>query len=286
MQPKAQHYVPQVYLRSFAVQRKKEFFVCCFDKATRRTFKPNVKNVANQTGFYNFVTSEGEKASIESLFNDAESKMQFALQALIERPTSSTLLENSPTIAGFFALQEVRTPIFRDVHNDTIRLANRRLAPDGFEFPTPTENDTKEFQARFVVDLAGFFASVLLEMKWILVSNKTDMPFWTSDNPVARYNPHKSELVGNLGLKSPGIQLHIPISPALAIVICDPFEYADLASKLPAFAPSVDFNNSRQVIYSRQYVFSPNGNFDLAHEMINKNPELSNQNRPRIVLAP
>src|SRR4030095_1135717 len=117
MQPKAQHYVPQVYLRSFAVQRKKEFFVCCFDKVTRKTFKPNVKNIANQTGFYNYVTSEGEKQSIESFFNDAESKMKFAIQALIERPTASTLSENSPIIAKFFALQEERTPIFRDVHN-------------------------------------------------------------------------------------------------------------------------------------------------------------------------
>ncbi len=68
MQPKTQHYVPQVYLRNFAIRRKKEFFIGCFDKVTRKTFKPNVKNVVNQTGFYNFVTSEGEKASIESFF--------------------------------------------------------------------------------------------------------------------------------------------------------------------------------------------------------------------------
>jgi hypothetical protein len=285
MQPKAQHYVPQVYLRNFAVQRKKEFFVCCFDKMTRKAFKPNVKNVAHQTGFYNFVTSEGEKASIESFFNDTETKMKFVIEALNEKPTSSTLLENRTTIAKFFALQEVRTPIFRDVHDDTVRLANERLGPDGFTFSIPTENDTKEFQARFLVETTDFFANTLLEMKWILVSNKTVKPFWTSDNPIVRYNPHKSEFVSNLGMASPGIQLHIPISPALAIIICDPLEYIDMASELPAFAPSVDFNNSGQVIYSRQYVFSPDDKFELAHEMIRKDPELSNPNRPRIIMA-
>lgn len=285
MQPKAQHYVPQVYLRNFANQRKKEFFVCCFDKVTRKIFKPNVKNVANQTGFYNFITSEGEKASIESFFNDTEAKMKPVLQELNDKPTSSTLLAHREVIAKFFALQEERTLVFRDVHNDTIRLANQRLKPDGFEFPEPSENDTREFQARFLIDMADSFAGVLLDLKWILVSNKTNIPFWTSDNPIARYNPHKSELVSNLGWKSPGIQLHVPISPALAIIMCDPFEYADIASELPAFAPSVDFNNSGQVIYSKQYLFSQSDNFSLAHKMLQESSELSNPNRPRITLA-
>ena len=182
-------------------------------------------------------------------------------------------------------MQESRTPILRDVHDDFIRQANQHLKPDGFEFQQPTENGTKEFQARFLIEMTDFFTNVLLKMRWILEINKTPTPFWTSDNPIARYNPHKSELVGNLGLQSPGIQLHIPISPALAVIICDPIEYADMPSELPAFAPSVEFHNSGQIIYSRQYVFSPTDNFALAQEMIRENPSLSNPNRPRIILA-
>ena len=61
MEPKAQHYVPQVYLRNFAIQRKNEFYIYCFDKVTRKIFKSNVKNVAHQTGFYDFMTSDGER---------------------------------------------------------------------------------------------------------------------------------------------------------------------------------------------------------------------------------
>ena len=182
-------------------------------------------------------------------------------------------------------MQESRTLIFRDVHDDTIRLANERLKTEKPFFPEPTVDDTKEFQARFLIDMSDFFTDVLLRMKWILVSNQTKMPFWTSDNPIFRYNPHKAELVGNLGLESPGIQLYIPVSPILAITICDPFEYADIASELPAFAPSVDFNNSGQVINSRQYVFSPNDNFDLAQKMMSKDPKLANPKRQRITIA-
>jgi hypothetical protein len=285
MHPKAQHYVPQVYLRNFASKRKQEYFTCCFDKTTRKTFKPNIKNIANQTGFYDFVTNSGEKASIESFFNDVETKAGLAFLALNENPTISTLLENKDTLANFFALQESRTVVFRDVQNDIIRGANERLEADGFSFPIPTENETKEFQARFLIDMSDFFANALLKMKWILVFNKTPKPFWTSDNPIVRYNPHKSELVGNLGLESPGIQLHIPITPALAVIICDPFENAQINSELPAFSPSVDFNNSGQVIYSRQFLFSIDDNFDLVKDMIAENSELSNLNRPRITLV-
>ncbi len=285
MQPKAQHYVPQAYLRNFASERKMEYFICCFDKVTRKIFKPNVKNIANQTGFYNFITNDGEKASIEGFFNYVETKSTFAILALNEKPTISTLLENRTTLANFFAQQESRTVVFRDVHNDIIRGANQELKTDGFMFQIPTENDTKEFQARFLINKSNVFANALLKMKWILVSNKTDKPFWTSDNPIIRFNPHKSELVGNLGLESRGIQLHIPVTPTLAIIICDPIEYAQIDSEFPAFSPNVDFNNSEQVIYSRQYVFSINDNFDLAQDMITKDPELSNPNRPRITMV-
>lgn len=193
-------------------------------------------------------------------------------------------MENRITLANFFALQESRTLAFRDEYDDMIRGANQRLQKDGLTFQIQTENETKEFQARFLFDTSTAFSIALLEMKWILVSNLTSRPFWTSDNPIVRYNPHKSELVGNLGLKSSGIQLHIPISPWLAIIICDSFEYAHEDSEKTADHPNIDFNNSGQVLYSRQYIFSIDDNFDLAQKMISEDSDLSNPNRQRIIV--
>ncbi len=284
MYPKAQHYVPQFYLRNFAIKRKKGFFIYCFDKVTRKIFRPNVKNVANQTGFYDFIALNGDETSIEDLFNDVEAKTKIAIQAIIESPTLSTLSENRITLANFFALQESRTLAFRDIHEDIIRGANLRFQKDDFTLPTPIENDTKEFQARFLIETSTTFANVLLELKWILVTNRTNKPYWTSDNPIFRYNPHKSEFVGNLGLKSSGIQLHIPINPWFTVIICDPFEYAHIDFETIAEPPNIDFNNSGQVLNSRQYIFSIDEDFDLAQEMLNNNPDFSNPNRPRIIV--
>lgn len=146
----------------------------------------------------------------------------------------------------------------------------------------PTENNTKEFQASFLLDATSMFASLLKEMKWLLVSNKTNLPYWTSDSPITRYNPHKSDIISNLGLKSSGIQLHIPISPWLVIIICDPLEYANMNSDILADPPNIGFKNSMQVITSKQYLFSVHDDFDLAKEMINGKPELANLDRTRV----
>jgi len=111
----------------------------------------------------------------------------------------------------------------------------------------------------------------------MLVLNQTGKPYWTSDYPIIRYNPYRSKLVSTLGLISKGIQLHFPLDPHLALTICDPQEYADAKPEMTAIMPNVEFNNSRQVLWSRQYLFSIDDDFALAKQMILENPALGDQ---------
>jgi len=284
MYPKAQHYVPQFYLRNFANKRKKGFFVACFDKFTGKVFKPNVKNVANQTAFYDFIASNGEELSLEAAFSDIETRAQVAIRAQIEDPTASRLRENSQDLANFFALQECRTPVLRDLEEEMIRGANTRLAKDGIAFEIPTEDEAKEFQARFLMETTRAFAEAMRSLKWVLIRNATSKPFWTSDNPIFRYNPRQSDPAGNLGLMSTGIQLYVPIAPQLAVVICDPVEYAGVDPEIFAEPANVDFNNSGQVLGSRRYIFSIDDDFSLAQKMIDENPDLSKPDRQRVIV--
>lgn len=281
--PKAQHYVSQFYLRNFAIKHKKGSLIYCFDKVTRKTFRPNVKNIAHQTGFYDFKTSQGEDVSVEFMFSDVETKTQIAIQNILDESTTKALQKNKIALADFFASQEIRTPVFRDIHDYMITVTNNLLQKDGFSLKEPEENNTKEFQAQFIIESSALFAKMLLEMKWILVKNHTYEPFWTSDNPICRYNPLKSELVGNLGLKCDGIQLLIPISPWFTIIICDPIGYSHADSEIDADLSNIEFINSGQVINSRQYIFSIDDNFVLAQEMVNQSSNLSDPKRPRMV---
>jgi hypothetical protein len=281
--PKAQHYVPQFYLRNFAIKHKKGSLIYCCDKVTRKTFRPNVNNIAHQTGLYDFQTSQGEEVSVEFMFSDAETKAQIAIQNILDEPTTKSLQDNKIALANFFASQEIRTPVFRDVHDYMINVTNNLLEKDGFSLKAPEENNTKEFQAQFIVESSASIAEILIEMKWILVKNRSNTPFWTSDNPICRYNPLKSDLVGTLGLKCDGIQLLIPISPWFTIIICDPIGYAHSDSEIYADQSNIEFINSGQVINSRQYIFSIDDNFRLAQEMVNQRSNLSDPKRPRMV---
>jgi hypothetical protein len=284
MHPKAQHYVPQVYLRNFSIKRKKQYLVFCYDKATGKIFKSNIKNVAQETGFYDFIDDDGEKKSIEEFLGALEDQSKIAFESVCSEPSINTVFAHQTALANFIAYQMSRTIIFRAEHLDTIQGVNTRLKNDGIEFPIPSENELKWFQAFFILRNTPLFANILLEMKWALILNETGKSFWTSDHPIIRYNPHKSEFVSNLGLISKGIQLHIPLSPKLALTIADPQEYANVQPVIMAILPNIEFNNSRQVIYSRQYLFSIDTDFELARQMIREKPELGDPNRPRVVV--
>lgn len=285
MHPKAQHYVPQLYLRNFAIKRRKQFFIYCYEKSAGKSFKTNIKNIAQETKFYDFNDDKGEQKSIEGFLSDMEATSQAALEVVCSEPSANTVSANKIVLANFIAYQMYRTTVFRAQHQDILRGANARLQNKGVGFPVPTENELKQYQAVFIIKNTSIFASILLEMKWILNLNQTGKPYWTSDHPVFRYNPHKSKFVSNMGLTSKGIQIHFPLSPYLALTICDPKEYASTELELMAIAPNVEFNNSGQVIFSRQYLFSVDGDFELARRMIKKNPTLGDITRPRIIVS-
>ena len=62
----------------------------------------------------------------------------------------------------------------------------------------------------------------LLFKKWVVLKNKTEIDFLTSDNPVALYNPH-----GFLGVASDYIHILYPINPKLCLCLLDPLNYSN-----------------------------------------------------------
>jgi hypothetical protein len=62
-------------------------------------------------------------------------------------------------------------------------------------------------------------------MKFIVLKNNTEHPFWTSDNPVSLFNNIDYSPYSGLGPMVAGIEMHIPIEPKLALLVCDPKKY-------------------------------------------------------------
>ena len=156
------------------------------------------------------------------------------------------------------------------------------------------------------------FAPHFLLKTWILVRNATEDPFLLSDNPVALYNSQPASFYGNLGLSSPGIEIHIPLTPRLGFnLLCPSFEqhvrrghdvllqltksnipeligYKDTFTFAQGFIAAVDEGkpldlkpdnvlreNSLQVRSGERWLFSRKPDFQLAIEMLERYPELA-----------
>lgn len=283
--PKAQHYVPQFYLRNFATKNRKHYSIRCFDKSTGKAFTSNVKNVSQQNYFYDFKLENGEEASIEELLSRVETNSKPALSRLLEKPTRECLEQNKYVLTNFVYIQEMRSLVFRENYIEMITSLNSRfkqkLNIDSPILEVPTQNDAKEFQAMFLIEETEEVTRILGKMKWVLFHNETNKPFWTSDNPIFHHNINISNSHGNYGLLCPGVQLFFPLSPALALIICDPLAYGKIPNEIFADEEDVEFQNRGQIVSSKQYLFASEGDFSLAKMLLEKRPKLSDPNRLR-----
>jgi len=121
---------------------------------------------------------------------------------------------------------------------------------------------------------------MLLGLQWILLENKTEMPLWTSDNPISKFNPNRtSPYMGNLGYLSPGVQIYFPLSSHLCLSLCDIGQYGLLPSgKMFMYSTeNVIYQNHIEFDCSIRHVFSEDNNFELAEKILKEIPLSKNR---------
>ena len=140
-----------------------------------------------------------------------------------------------------------------------------------------------------------------LDKCWVLYSTTKDNPFYISDNPIAMFNSNQDPLRGTLGLRVPGIEVHMPLSSTLSLgFLCPTLEREirgsyDLASALghpvplhvhqlvdafggnrplPLDDEHIKHLNSLQVFFAVRFLFTSRDNFDLVREMLRCTPKV------------
>lgn len=130
-------------------------------------------------------------------------------------------------------------------------------------------------------------SETLMKHIWVMYVNKTDQPFYTSDNPISTI-PHKhNQYISYGGFNSEGVEIVFPLSPSLLIAMYESSWHSSTfkdRSFIPIYDRTlVDYYNQAQVINSYRCVYSKIENFELAKKLCSEHPEIRDpQNRIKI----
>ncbi len=306
---KKQHYVPQFLLKPFSTGNKHRLWV--FDKRTGRKWNQGVKEIASKRGFYDLGEANGRTGSAEA----ALSRMESAAAPLLKRLWSSKSLgclsaEDRIILALFVAAQMLRTAHVRAMYDETDEML-RELAGIwnipreslGCSNSRGADESTRHMVAGLIEDTPEF-AEILLQKVWVLLEASRGATFYISDNPVTRHNLVDRPLRGNLGIKCEGIEVYLPISPTLTLLLlCEKMAAAkwltavsemdvqglhamEAGTPIRLRRDNVIHLNSLQVQQAERFVYSQRDEFALAKEMMGAHPELRQGPRSEVMSPP
>lgn len=210
--PKKQHYVPKLYLKSFAIPDGKNQ-VWVYDKHTGKLFKRNINDVLLQNDFYTLEEYK-DKYLWEKLYsNILEPDYAEQLNFIIEKcnnyaiPTSVPIIDFQFKVDFSFSLtmQFLRTPVMRKYLAGILPTVFDSVMEDELQLNTKTSNSvinvlktmdpndgktvkdlsfkTFLFQAPMLKDFVDSFS----RREWIFcVSSRPQ--YITSDNPIVTIN--------------------------------------------------------------------------------------------------
>lgn len=286
---KAQHTVPQSYLRRFtstpAVQKQGKMMIWVFDKTTGQARQQKIRNAGFENKFYDFIRPDGVESSIENVLAEIENPFNLAIEAICSKPSKQMMLAHQVPLAHFVICQLLRTTSFRQQMRDMTTAMRAVFEREGSRVPaefTADENDHAFFQTHFLVKQMPPLAAMLLDKAWMVMVNDTGTPFWTSDHPVFMHNRFQDPYRSTLGIACPGIEIYTPLSPRLTLLIFDPVQWLPMYSVSPALPTNINFVNAQQVAWSQRHIYASTGDFTLATQVLSQTPEFADPNRPRV----
>ncbi|MBI2170913.1 MAG: DUF4238 domain-containing protein [Chloroflexi bacterium] len=209
---KRQHYVPQMYLRHFS---REDGSIRIHDINKGTEFLTSMKNIAVETGFYDFPI-EDTIVSTETWLSQIEGAATQTIQRLGETPDYllKMSLEEEIHLARFTGSLFFRTPFFRSelqrmfglplpqireiIKGQLYSRFEKREAdklweewkdkPDYWWWGMTDPPNPAEDMAIMFSEVQGF-ANLLLAMPWRIGYVPNTMRLYTSDTPVSRFLP-------------------------------------------------------------------------------------------------
>jgi len=313
------HIVQKEYLKNFSISENDKYFIWRFDKETEEIKKLPIKVVAIENYFYpQFIE--------DWLANDIEAKGIAVIKKIIDNQSIEYLNKNEKEhIARWMLVQDLRTMEYRNIlkyglEDLTKKVIEKSFVPHkyselkekGFSIEY-NEEPIKQLQIRMMKKFEKI-APIIAEYHWSLCINNTKLSYYTSDHPIVKNNSYinsiqkltgKKALNPGLGYLSDGVEIHLPLTPKLCLVLFDlrplkkqlavfdqfpqfkklyPSFLVDLM-KCPtkkAIEPNIIYFNEHITAFSNKYILSNENNFEIAIDFLKRNPQSRREDRKRM----
>ena len=270
---KNEHYVPVSYLANFGINGNKgrDTTSYIYNKNNNRVFESNFEIIASENKFYWIPEFEKNINILEDFFAPIESQYTTFSNILFKEISfepsdrKSTIVsigsETKDFLSGYFALQIVRTRTQRDYYKyiyDTL-LTNIPY----IDAPSYTKDDFRRIHTNSLLsmELANFYANLIMDRKWIFLINHTDIPFFTSDNPFIFISHDRT--TQHYSVVATDVTGYLPITPKIAIQFFDKNDSIDDNSYFDIFSSKCILTyNSWIKHYSTRFVISNKNVFD------------------------
>lgn len=228
-QNKNQHYVPQFYQRYFSDDEANTGVYIL--KAKKYLPNSAIKHQASADYFYS------KDLNIEKGLGLVEGMIKDVLDGLIANPRKKLDKKQQDAIYCNLILQMGRTLLQSKKQEEAITAMGKQILEaviqadkesgrgEYTDIPQEAIDSTKiKLTEPGAFVMANFIKLLPLcrDLEYRVMINETSVPFVTSDNPVCMYNQFLERMgVNNGGLGQRGLQLYMPISPAVALFYYD-----------------------------------------------------------------
>jgi len=219
MGKKNQHFVPQFYLRNFATDdRSLDLVVLTSGKVVRQA---SLRKQCYEKWFY------GEDEKVENLLMGLEAEWSRVLRSVVETGKVPGPVSNDRAqLLMFVTFQRLRTAV-AEIYINQIRDLMAKVVLKDHPEVDPQELETLKFGVKHAaVDAlthAPVIALSLDDLRVEAVQVDGPISLFTSDHPVVFYNQYceGAKGVGVLGALSRGLQVFVPLTPRLLLMVFD-----------------------------------------------------------------
>jgi hypothetical protein len=236
---KREHYVPQLLLRTFAVNGK----IRILDLKDGKEHRTSIENAAVETHFYDMKIGDIQ-VSTEDWLAQLEGEAAPVIEKLLYDPDHilSLSVKEELHMARFFTALRFRTPAFRDKNEEMIAFMLQQIKemtkkhiyhqygkkkaasiweeiekkPDHWWFRKP-EPRQRAMTTNFMLSEVQGFANILRAAPWRIGFTPDSIRLYTSDNPVAGYlTPIR---IPGEGAAFSSFTYFVPLSPVVLLEI-------------------------------------------------------------------